>query len=268
MKASDLALYSAVAIVGYGTLAFFCSVHAESASPFTVPSAVNEVLRSPSPAVDGVPKASGDLKHGEVAMQAIGDLNGDGLNDWAGLVYNKAQVGEWSSNDTFQVQVMFQNKDGSYRLSEKTKERLVNCGMSACGIERIDIKRGSLFISFSLMGHGCIDDARHQFKFIDDQWRLIGTHYRQVDMSVIVPLDKSGGIKDEPKEGYQRNEQVADIDHNLVTGETTILQKNGKAKAQIKRVELPRTTWLLKDYEDGYQYGLPKVSAIPWLCGR
>jgi len=68
-------------------------------------------------------------------------VNGDGLEDWAGVILREKSDGLRTS----QLYVLLQQPQGSYRVAEKSLEEQI-AGMGCCWTEDLTISRSSIYI--------------------------------------------------------------------------------------------------------------------------
>lgn len=108
----------------------------------------------------------------EILNQKEADFNGDGTADTVMVIGLKDKEQE---GDRFLL-VLFRQKDGTYQLSVKT-EKAILC--SECGgiagepFMGIEIKKNTFIISHH-GGSSIRWDYKHQFRFQDGDWYLIG----------------------------------------------------------------------------------------------
>jgi hypothetical protein len=158
-----------------------------------------------------------------LSFEAKGDLNGDGLADWAGVVHR--EKGDFLA--TSQLYVLLQLHGGGYRVAETSTEAVIP-GAGCCWVEDLRIGRSSIFIQNNAKTAATIEAATHQFKLHHGQWRLIGVRIYYVDHSA---------------------DTSTETDVNLLTGQ--VIEKRQKADRRptvIRRTRkfAPR---LLKDFD-------------------
>ena len=57
-----------------------------------------------------------------LSVEARGDLNGDGLEDWAGVVHRQKP----DASPTYQLYVLLRQPQGGYHLVQKSKEEEIS----------------------------------------------------------------------------------------------------------------------------------------------
>jgi len=113
-----------------------------------------------------------------LSADAKGDLNGDGLEDWSGVILReKSDVVR-----TSQLYVLLQQPQGGYRVAEKSLEEQI-AGMGCCWTEDLKISRSSIYIQNNAKTAATMEAATHQFKFYKNEWRLVGVKIYYVDHS-------------------------------------------------------------------------------------
>lgn len=105
----------------------------------------------------------------KLSLDAKGDLNSDGLEDWAGVI-DRQKIDD---PPTSQVYVLLRLSQGGYRVAEKSKEAEIP-GTGCCGVENLEIKNSSIYIQNNAKSGNGMEVAIHQFKLYRGQWRLIG----------------------------------------------------------------------------------------------
>jgi hypothetical protein len=162
----------------------------------------------------------------KLESEAKGDLNNDGLADWAGLIKRKKappfideEAGE--TDQTYQLYILLQTGRGGYQIAEKSKESGV-FGLGANFFDELEIKNSSLYLL--LRGNFCCGTS-WQFKLYKGEWRLIG--WRNFNV--------------QPDESYQ-------TDRNLLTGDVIEERQTGERKPVIKRYKKKFPRVLLKDF--------------------
>jgi hypothetical protein len=168
------------------------------------------------------------LKDGDkLEFEAKGDLNGDGLADWAGLIQRKKvppfkDEEEGETDETVQIYILLQQKQGSYQIAEKSKET----GIFGAGnnyFEALEIKKSSLFLQLNSTAYASFS----QFRLHNGKWRLVG--WREFKLNV--ESDKS-----------------LETDRNLLTGTVIEKRQTGNRKPIIKRYKKKFPRVLLKDF--------------------
>ena len=102
-------------------------------------------------------------------IEAKGDLNGDGLEDWAGVIERKRP----DPSTTNQLYVLLRSGQSGYRVAEKSKDAQIP-GTGCCWVENLEIKNSSIYIQNTAKSGNGMEVAIHQFKLYRGQWRLIG----------------------------------------------------------------------------------------------
>ena len=156
----------------------------------------------------------------ELSVEAKGDLNGDGLLDWAGVIERKKEA------PTYQLYVLLNERAGGYRVAEKSLEQRI-AGMGCCWLEDLRIERSSIYVQNNAKTAGTMEAATHQFKLQQGQWRLIGVRIYYLDH-----------IKDTSTE----------TDMNLLTGLVIEKKQKGDRKPTIKRSSRKFGQYFLKDF--------------------
>lgn len=160
-------------------------------------------------------------------FEARGDLNGDSLADWTGIIRRKKSppfVEEGSETDTtIQLYILFRQPDGSYRLAEKSKETGVFGGGKPY-VEGIDIERGSVMLQINDTAYASFS----QFRFYKNVWRLVGWREVRVDNEVDTLFEK---------------------DRNLLTGAVIEKRQKGEQKPVYKRYQKKFQLMLLSKFD-------------------
>lgn len=157
-----------------------------------------------------------------LSVDAKGDLNGDGLEDWAGVILReKSDVLR-----TSQLYVLLQQPQGGYRVAEKSLEEQV-AGMGCCWTEDLKITRASIYIQNNAKTAATMEAATHQFKWYKNEWRLVGVK--------IYYLDHSTDI-------------ATETDMNVLTGAVIEKKWKGENKPTTKRRQKAFGRFLLKDF--------------------
>lgn len=66
----------------------------------------------------------------QLSVDARGDLNDDGLQDWAAVIHRRKP----DSAPTYQLYVLLRQPNGGYRVAEKSLEEEI-AGMGCCWVE-------------------------------------------------------------------------------------------------------------------------------------
>lgn len=177
-----------------------------------VQAAEPQELKAPG-AVEAVVKKAYSGK-AELDMVARGDLNGDGIEDWALRVTYPTTEDDRSRE---RVLVLFARKDGSVFLAARSNETEEPMRGSAIG--DIQIKHGSLYLQSG--GATCCEAESdvEQFKFRDGAFVRIGMTARSFSTD-------------------DTNKDVTE-DTNLLTGDKIVTDKSGK-KAKVSKTKVPK----------------------------
>jgi hypothetical protein len=206
------------------------------------------------------------LKFREASPGIMTDFNGDGVSDWAGVVVNKESGLLHSYNDTTQVYVLLQKRDGTFALDEKSLPFASDCESesgASCnhsGPTDVMTEHGDLHIN-SFTRHfqnkiGCSENITHEFKRIAGSWRLTDI---KIDL-----YEDLGPIKQGEERSNNRNTK---INYNALTGATEILNTSLINKRTThRRIALPRQTKLLKEFGNDDRFALPQSNVLPQLC--
>ena len=155
--------------------------------------------------------------------KAEGDLNGDGLADWAGLI----QWEKPGESVTYQVYVLVRLPQGGYRVAEKTKAEAIS-GMGCCWVEDLRIERASIYIQSNAKTAATMEAATHQFKLYKGQWRLVGLRVYYIDHS---------------------KDTTTETDMNVLTGAVIEKRQKGERKPTVQRRSKKFGVYLLKDFD-------------------
>jgi hypothetical protein len=185
---------------------------------------LNAKAQNDFPDIDAFLKAT--LKNeDQLSVQAKGDLDGDGLEDWVGVIHGQKP----DSRPTYQLYVLLRLAQGGYRIGEKSKEEEIP-GMGCCWLEDLRISRASIFVQNNAKTATTMEAATHQFKLYKGEWRLIGVK--------IYYDDHTPGAR-----------STKDTDMNLLTGTVIEKKQKGSRKPVIKRRQKKFATYLLKDFD-------------------
>ena len=165
-----------------------------------------------------------------LGLEARGDLNGDGLDDWAGVIQRQKS----DSSSTSQLYVLLRLPQGGYRVAEKSKEETV-AGMGCCWVEDLKISRSSIYIQNNAKTAGTMEAATHQFKLQQGEWRLIGVRIFYLDVG---------------------SDDSTETDMNLLTGSVIEKRQKGENKPTTKRRRKRFATSLLKDFNFSNGFGI------------
>ena len=169
----------------------------------------------------------------ELSLEAKGDLNGDGLADWAGVV--RREKGDSAS--TYQLYVLLQQTQGGYRIAETSTEASIP-GMGCCWVEDLRIARSSIYIQNNAKTAATMEAATHQFKLYKGQWRLIGVRIYYIDHS---------------------SDSSTDTDVNLLTGLVIEKKQKGERRPAITRRSKKFPLRLLKDFDFLNGFGIEEL---------
>lgn len=166
-----------------------------------------------------------------LSFEAKGDLNDDGLEDWAGVINRKGA----DSSRTDQLYVLLGLRQGGYRVAEKSKEEEVP-GTGCCGVEYLEILRSSIHIQNNVKTDGKMTATTHQFKLRNGVWRLVGKKTYQTDFNPDVPAS-------------------TDTEVNLLTGSVIEKRQKGDNKPVITRRRQKFAAYLLKNFDFSKRFG-------------
>lgn len=156
---------------------------------------------------------------------ARGDLNGDALVDWVGVIHRRPR----DASPTYQLYVLSRLREGGFQVAAKSIAEEIP-GMGCCWVESLEIRRGSIYIQNNAKTATVMEAVTHQFKLHDGQWRLVGIKSYYTDHG-----PESPGTRDTRM--------------NLLTG--LVIEKkqkeNGKPVTRSRRRKFP--THLLKDFD-------------------
>ena len=171
-------------------------------------------------------------KSGEELVSANGDLNGDGVADWAGAI-PRTKKGD-TAVDTLQIYVLIrQGANGPYRLEVTNGER--ETGRSGCcWVEDVRIENSSLYIQHNAKTHGTMETATHQFKIYKGAWRLVGVRIFYLD----VDADTS-----------------TETDTNVLTGRVVVTKQKGDKRTGVRTLWKKISPAYLKDYDYDHAFG-------------
>jgi hypothetical protein len=169
------------------------------------------------------------LGEDKLSVEAKGDLNDDGLEDWAGVIQREKS----DSISTTQLYVLLRSSQGNFRVAEKSKEEQI-AGMGCCWVEDLKIRRSSIYIQNNAKTASTMEAATHQFKLYKGVWRLIGLRIYYVDLS---------------------SDASTDTDMNLLTGSVIEKKQKGENKPITKNSRKKFSTYLLKDFDFSNGFG-------------
>lgn len=163
-------------------------------------------------------------------MDAKGDLNSDGLEDWAGVIERKKP----DPSRTSQLYVLLQLRQGGYRVAEKSKEEEI-AGTGCCYVESLEIRNSSIYIQNNTKTGNTMDATTHQFKLYQGKWRLIGIKTSLTDFN---------------------SDTYTDTDMNLLTGAVIEKrQKGDEGKPITRSLRKKFAISLLKNYDFDNWFG-------------
>lgn len=165
------------------------------------------------------------LKAGDrVSVAARGDLNGDGLEDWAGVIERRRP----DASQTYQLYVLLQSPRGGFRVAERSKEAPFS-GTGCCWVEDLRIARSSIYVQNNAKSGGSMEAVTHQFKLYRGAWRQVGLRIYRTD---------------------QTSDTSTDTDMNLLTGSVTEETQKGDDKPAARRRRRKKfPARLLKDFD-------------------
>lgn len=166
-----------------------------------------------------------------LSTQARGDLNGDGIRDWVGVI--KSQ--ETDAAPTYQLYLLLGQRNGAFRVDEKTEKAEIP-GMGCCWLEDLAIRRGSIFVQNNAKTASVMEAATHQFKFHKGKWRLIGL--------TIYLTDHTPGA-----------EKTNDTEMNFLTGLVIEKTRKGDKRQRVHRRRQQFPVSLLRDYDFSNGFG-------------
>jgi len=166
-----------------------------------------------------------------LSFEAKGDLNGDGLEDWAGVINRKRE----ETSRTDQLYVLLRLRAGGYRVAEKSREEEV-AGTGCCAVESLEIRRSSIHIQNNVKTDGKMTATTHQFKLHNGVWRLVGMKTYQTDFNPAVSVE-------------------IDTEVNLLTGSVIEKRQKGDDKPVIMRRRKRFATYLLKNFDFSPRFG-------------
>jgi hypothetical protein len=158
-----------------------------------------------------------------LSVEAKGDLNNDGREDWAGVILRE----QGDFNRTNQLYVLLRQPDGGFRVAEKSREEQI-AGMGCCWVEDVKIDRSSIYIQNNAKTAVTMEAATHQFKFYKNQWRLVGVKIVYTNQST---------------------DAASETAINFLTGAVIEKKWKGEDKPTIKRRKKKFGRFLLKDFD-------------------
>ena len=166
-----------------------------------------------------------------LSAEAKGDLNGDGTEDWVGVIHSQ-RVDE---APTYQLFVLLRAADGLNRIAVKTQPAEIP-GMGCCWMEDLNIRRGSIYVQNNAKDVSTMEAATHQFKLHRGDWRLVGVRVFLTDHTPEAPM-------------------TIDTDINVLTG--VVIEKTQKAdnKPTSRRRQKKFPASFLKDFDFSNGFG-------------
>lgn len=165
----------------------------------------------------------------KLSIEAKGDLNGDRLEDWAGVLHRQ----KTDSSSTYQLYVLLRAGEGGYRVAAKSKESPV-AGAGCCWVEDLRISRSSLYIQNNAKTASTMEAATHQFKLYKGEWRLVGLRLYYTDLG---------------------SDASTETDMNLLTGQVIEKKQKGESKPVTKRRRKKFSSHMLKDFDFNNGFG-------------
>ena len=182
------------------------------------PSAYNEEY----PSIDEFRSANRSKNGAGVTVSAKGDLNGDGLEDWAGVLWD-TEFDFLGGRQLSTLYVLLKDKEtGKYRVDGISEEGVIR-GSNCCSVEDLQIKNGSVHLQINSKTYGSVLATTYQFKIDDSVWRLVGMK----NFFRIIEDDDS-----------------TETNMNLLSGEVRVKRQKGDGK--------PSTTVKKKKFEEFY----------------
>jgi hypothetical protein len=165
----------------------------------------------------------------KLSNEARGDLNGDGLEDWAGVIQRQNP----NASQTYQLYVLLRLPESGYRVAEKSKESPI-AGAGCCWVEDMGIRQSSIYIQNNAKTASTMEAATHQFKLYKGEWRLVGLKIYYTDLS---------------------SDASTDTDMNLLTGAVIEKKQKGESKPVTRRRRKKFASYLLKNFDFNNGFG-------------
>jgi hypothetical protein len=162
--------------------------------------------------------------------QAEGDLDGDGLKDWAGVVRGRKNEsfgnGETAELESAQLFILIGKRTGGYHIAGNSQE--VPFSQGNVLFEGVEIKNSSVYLQINSKTAGSIEARFYQFKLYRDLWRLVGyrTFYLEIEADSSIETDR-----------------------NLLTGAILVTREKGNRKTVVKRRSQRFPAYKLKDFD-------------------
>ncbi len=166
-----------------------------------------------------------------LSVEAKGDLNGDGLEDWAGVVHRQ----QADASPTYQLYVLLRLRQGGYHVAEKSIEEEIP-GAGCCWVESLEIRRSSIYIQNNAKTVSVMEAVTHQFKLYRGEWRLVGIRIYYTDFSPDAPA-------------------TIDTDMNLLTGAVIEKTRRGDNKPVARSRRKKFAVYLLEDFDFSTRFG-------------
>ena len=171
---------------------------------------------------------SGDKKD----LEANGDLNGDGLADWAGLIERKREPPfrekDMETDRTVQLYILLRRPEGNFAVSGRSKES-GTFGIGSLYFEDLRIERSALYLQ---LNGGARYRSVSQFKLYKGEWRLIGWEEQE--------------ITSEPSDDVFKSSRK---DRNLLTGTVIESRQTGDRTRIIRRTKKKFPRILLREFD-------------------
>ncbi len=167
----------------------------------------------------------------QLSESARGDLNGDGLQDWVGVVHRRPA----DASPTYQLYVLLRLREGGFQVAEKSIEEEIP-GMGCCWMENLEIRRGSIYVQNNAKTATVMEAVTHQFKLYKGEWRLVGIKSYYTDH--VAAADR-------------------DTEMNLLTGLVIEKRQKGNRKPVAKTRRQKFGVHLLKDFDFSLGFGNP-----------
>lgn len=185
---------------------------------------------------------------GKLLMEAVGDLNRDSLNDWAGVVTKEKDlvIDEvvFKDQTVTQLIILEQNDKGKYFVAGATKEFPLE-GSNCCYVEDLEIKNSTLELQINEKTADRVAANIYKIKKVGKNWRFIGLEQNLVFAA-----------GDENKEDSAIEHSV-----NLLTGEIIRTEFAGDKKVRQNRWNIKFPIYFLPDFEG--ELNLPKGTIDP-----
>lgn len=165
----------------------------------------------------------------QISFTATGDLNGDGLEDWAGVVHRQRPA----PSQTDQLYVLIRLPQGGFHLAVKSIETEMP-GTGCCFVEDLQIRRSSIYIQNNAKDGGgdggSMEATTHQFKLQKGKWRLVGIKISLTEFSTNTTSE-------------------TDTDMNLLTGLVMERKQKGDNKPVTRSRRKRFASCLFKDFD-------------------